>query len=207
MIPASLYVAGASGDDAVAHHPKYRKGQHKDSKEARKAQNKIAKREKFQPGKRETTLETKQRMARGEEEEDNDAGAAAARPAAKNAAAAAATAPAAGDSYASRIEMLRAKLHAKMAEKRAAAGTGDAGPAAAAPDQVSKRAARRAEKRRRKEAAAQRQKAKAHTATTPAIPTPPASKCCAPSCTPRWPRSAPPPGRGTPGPPPRRRTR
>merc|ERR1719253_2235370 len=149
MIPASLYVAGASGDDAVTHHPKYRKGQHKDSKEARKAQNKIAKREKFQPGKRETTLETKQRMAREEEEEA--AGAAAARPAAKNGGAAAASAPAAGDSYASRIEMLRAKLHAKMAEKRAAAGTGDAGPAAA-PDQVSKRAARRAEKRRRKEA-------------------------------------------------------
>ena len=57
MIPARLYIAGASGDDA--YNPKYGKGQHEESKEARRARNKIAKREKFDPSKMETTLETK----------------------------------------------------------------------------------------------------------------------------------------------------
>ena len=60
MIPAKLYIAGHSGDDA--YHPKYLKGQHKESKEARRARSKIAKREKFDPEKAETTIETKRRV-------------------------------------------------------------------------------------------------------------------------------------------------
>eukprot|EP00584_Thalassiosira_punctigera_P008522 CAMPEP_0172533780 /NCGR_PEP_ID=MMETSP1067-20121228/6365_1 /TAXON_ID=265564 ORGANISM="Thalassiosira punctigera, Strain Tpunct2005C2" /NCGR_SAMPLE_ID=MMETSP1067 /ASSEMBLY_ACC=CAM_ASM_000444 /LENGTH=464 /DNA_ID=CAMNT_0013318469 /DNA_START=197 /DNA_END=1591 /DNA_ORIENTATION=+ len=188
-IPASLYVAGASGDDA--YNPKYLKGQHKESKEARKARNKIAKKEKFDPDKIETTLEAKKRVKKEREESDGDGddddgraiemsdgdgddendAAAVWPPEGKSGAS--------GDddngngSYASRIEMLRAKLHAKMAEKRAAAGIapdaageGDAASAAnvrgaSAPALVSKRAARRAEKRRRREAAKQRNKKKA----------------------------------------------
>jgi DNA excision repair protein ERCC-4 len=81
-------------------------------------------------------------------------------------------------SYASRIEMLRAKLHAKMTEKRAlAAGmsveeydannskvvdgssaTSSTTTTTTPPALVSKRAARRAEKRKRQEAAKQRNK-------------------------------------------------
>mmetsp|Transcript_36162 Transcript_36162/g.77992 ORF Transcript_36162/g.77992 Transcript_36162/m.77992 type:complete len:459 (+) Transcript_36162:99-1475(+) len=190
MIPARLYIAGASGDDV--YNPKYRKGQHKESKEARKARNKIAKKEKFDPEKMETTLEAKKRlkkemedndsddddgsaieMSDGDGEDENDDGnAATATPQPeKNEGGVANN----NGSYASRIEMLRAKLHAKMAEKRAAAGiTSDtisgeganANNAAAidtsAPALVSKRAARRAEKRKRQEAAIQRNKKKAN---------------------------------------------
>lgn len=184
MIPANLYVAGASGDDK--YHPKYKAGQHKESKEARRARNKIAKGQKFDPEKMETTLETKRRvkkemeeesdsddagddiiMSDGDGEDENDAGDAD-QPQKKDD-----SDKSSGgtneSSYASRIEMLRAKLHAKMAEKRAAAGiTSDAptdNPAAeidtSAPALVSKRAARRAEKRKRQEAAKQRNKKRA----------------------------------------------
>eukprot|EP00581_Thalassiosira_minuscula_P028954 CAMPEP_0183757484 /NCGR_PEP_ID=MMETSP0739-20130205/5784_1 /TAXON_ID=385413 /ORGANISM="Thalassiosira miniscula, Strain CCMP1093" /LENGTH=463 /DNA_ID=CAMNT_0025994945 /DNA_START=112 /DNA_END=1503 /DNA_ORIENTATION=- len=194
MIPARLYVAGASGDDA--YHPKYRKGQHKESREARNARHKLAKREKFDPEKMETTLQAKKRMKRemeersdeddddgdsnndpdiemsdGDGEDENDTGAAS--PSEKKEGSSKSDN---NESYASRIEMLRAKLHAKMAEKRAAAGIAsadgdaDANAAAAganvdtsAPALVSKRAARRAEKKKRQEAAKQRNKKKAHT--------------------------------------------
>jgi len=180
MIPARLYVAGASGDDAF--HPKYKAGQHKESKEARRARNKIAKREKFDPEKMETTLETKKRMKKEEEEgsdddeedgrdgdivmsdgdgeDENDS---ADRPVTDTKESSSAN----GDNgeYASRIEMLRAKLRAKMAEKRAAAGIVPDSAAdnskGAIDASVSKRAARRAEKRKRQEAAKQRNKKKA----------------------------------------------
>lgn len=182
MIPAKLYVAGASGDDA--YNVKYLKGQHKESREVRKARNKVAKQEKFDPEKMETTLEAKKRLKREEEERDdsdddgdivmsdgdgedeNDVAGDKEKPPPSD--------QKDGDKnaetkiYASRIEMLRAKLHAKMAEKRKAAGkTADApddGSATidtSAPALVSKRAARRAEKRKRKEAATQRNKKKA----------------------------------------------
>ena len=185
-IPAKLYVAGASGD--AAYNPKYMHGQHKESKEARRARNKLEKDNKYNPEKRESTLDVKRRVAKEKEEmeeddEDNDVGV--------------------GDDvimsdgdgeednntptstnnqdkkkddtsiagFTSRIEMLRAKLHAKMAEKRAAAGisstdTNEAAASAAtnpdtsSPALVSKRAARRAEKRKRQEAAKQRNKKK-----------------------------------------------
>ena len=67
------------------------------------------------------------------------------------------------DNFASRIEMLRAKLHAKMSEKRAAAGISVESQAAvdtSSPALVSKRAARRAEKMKRKQAAQQRNQKK-----------------------------------------------
>mmetsp|Transcript_12835 Transcript_12835/g.23617 ORF Transcript_12835/g.23617 Transcript_12835/m.23617 type:complete len:371 (-) Transcript_12835:12-1124(-) len=187
MIPARLYVAGASGDDAF--HAKYRKGQHKESKEARQARAKIAKQSKFDPEKVETTLELKKRVKREEDENDsddedggdaeiqmsdgdgddeNDTGDATEEGKKEE------SAPSNNDSYVSRIEMLRAKLHAKMAEKRAAAGITSSDGAAdgsgnaatidtSAPALVSKRAARRVEKRKRQEAAKQRSKKKAHT--------------------------------------------
>ena len=177
MIPARLYVAGHSGDDA--YNPKYLKGQHKESKEARKARSKIAKRAKFDPEKVETTLETKRRLRQEQEDEedsDNDSdivmsdgdgqeddeaeGSANAADGNKT--------EAQNDNFASRIEMLRAKLHAKMSEKRAAAGISAESQAAdgaaavdtSAPALVSKRAARRAEKMKRKQAAQQRNQKK-----------------------------------------------
>lgn len=177
MIPARLYVAGHSGDDA--YNPKYLKGQHKESKEARKARSKIAKRAKFDPEKVETTLETKRRLRQEQEEEedsDNDSdivmsdGDGQEEDEAEGDATAANgnKTEAQNDNFASRIEMLRAKLHAKMSEKRAAAGisaeTQGADGAAAvdtsAPALVSKRAARRAEKMKRKQAAQQRNQKK-----------------------------------------------
>ena len=183
MIPARLYVAGASGDDA--YHHKYHKGQHKESKEARRARNKIAKREKFLPEKMETTLEVKRRVRKemeqqsddedgdsdggdivmsdgdGEDEKDGGAGSkGVTQPDTKGS-----SSKSNNDesvSYSSRIEMLRAKLHAKMAEKRAAAGgTTNNNVDTSSPALVSKRAARRAEKRKRQEAAKQRSKKKA----------------------------------------------
>lgn len=178
MIPARLYIAGNSGDDAF--NSKYLKGQHKESKEARKARNKIAKREKFDPERVETTLETKRRLRQEQEEEDSDndsdivmsdgdgheddeAGGSADADDQKK------TEVNSGN-FASRIEMLRAKLHAKMSEKkRAAAGISAESQAAdgnsatvntSSPALVSKRAARRAEKMKRKQAAQQRNQKK-----------------------------------------------
>jgi len=184
MIPANLYVAGASGDDK--YNPKYLKGQHKESKEARRARNKIAKDQKFDPEKMETTLETKRRMKKemedqsdsdddgdvvmsdGDGEDENDAGDDDAAQPEKKDDPTKSSSSTNESSYASRIEMLRAKLHAKMAEKRAAAGiTADAPTDAtaeidtSAPALVSKRAARRVEKRKRQEAAKQRNKKRA----------------------------------------------
>lgn len=174
MIPARLYVAGASGDDAYS--SKYHKGQHKESKEARQARSKIAKREKFDPEKVETTLETKRRLRQEQEEEeeesDNDSDIVMSDGDGQEDEEAAGSADAADDgnktevktdNFASRIEMLRAKLHAKMSEKRAAAGISVESQAAvdtSSPALVSKRAARRAEKMKRKQAAQQRNQKK-----------------------------------------------
>jgi len=193
MIPARLYIAGASGDDS--YHPKYLKGQHKESKEARRARNKVAKMEKFDPNKAETTLEVKKRvqaemdeadhssddedMATTENDDDDEeeegSGEKVDNPENKNSKPSESKPKSNTDStisYASRIEMLRAKLHAKMAEKRAAAGisaddndaSNNTQPDTSAPALVSKRAARRAEKRKRQEAAKQKNKKKAMTA-------------------------------------------
>eukprot|EP00985_Skeletonema_marinoi_P023449 scaffold15674_cov148-Skeletonema_marinoi.AAC.3 len=176
IIPARLYVAGHSGDDA--YNVKYNKGQHKESKEAKKARSKIAKREKFDPEKVETTLETKRRLRQEQEEEedsDNDSDIVMSDGDGQEDDDAEGSADAADgnktevptDNFASRIEMLRAKLHAKMSEKRAAAGISEESQAAAvdtsSPALVSKRAARRAEKMKRKQAAQQRNQKKSTT--------------------------------------------
>jgi len=191
MIPARLYVAGASGDDAF--HAKYQKGKHKESKAARQARNKIAKRDKFDPEKMETTLQVKKRMklemeenesddesedgdiemSDGDGDDENDTGDATEEGKKEE------SAPSNNDSYVSRIEMLRAKLHAKMAEKRAAAGITSSDAVVAgtnnvaatidpsAPAVVSKRAGRRAEKQKRREAAKERNKKAADLVTEP----------------------------------------
>lgn len=152
MIPAKLYVAGNSGDD---YNPKYFKGQAKESKEARRAQNKQAKRAKLDPSLAETTTQVKKRLdggrsvlpvapataAKNNQKTKNEDAVISAPP------------PAAADPVMdknSRIEALRAKLHAKLAEKR--------GQRPADPSVVSKRAARRLEKAKRKEEAKARKK-------------------------------------------------
>lgn len=105
------------GDDK--YNPKYYKGQHKESKEARRARSKAAKRAKFDPELSETTRQVQERL----------------QPAPTSP-----PPPTAGNS---RIEALREKLHARLAEK--------ASQRPSDPNVVSKRAARRAEKQRRKE--------------------------------------------------------
>lgn len=117
------------GDDK--YNPKYYKGQHKESKEARRARNKAAKRQKFDPEQSESTRQVQERLAP-------------ARPALPP--------PSSGNS--SRIEALRAKLHARLAEK--------ASQRPSDPNVVSKRAARRAEKQRRKEEAQKKKRATSH---------------------------------------------
>lgn len=154
MIPAKLYVAGNSGDDF---NPKYFKGQAKESKEARRAKNKQAKRAKLDPSLAETTTQVKKRLEAGGDSvpamSSRPVKAAPITPEQPETAKPAPSTPVVVDGK-SRIEALRAKLHAKLAEKR--------GQRPADPNTVSKRAARRAEKKKRQEEAAKRKK-KAHT--------------------------------------------
>lgn len=153
MIPAKLYVAGNSGDD---YNPKYFKGQAKESKEARRALSKQAKRAKLDPSLAETTTQVKKRLESGGESSVTPRAVkptpiTPTQPEATQEEQAVAETPTTG---LSRIEALRAKLHAKLAEKR--------GQRPEDPNAVSKRAARRVEKKKRQEEAAQRKK-KAHT--------------------------------------------
>jgi Surfeit locus protein 6/60S ribosome biogenesis protein Rrp14 len=150
MIPAKIYVAGNSGDDF---NPKYFKGQAKESKEARRAKNKQAKRAKLDPSLAETTTQVKKRLEGGDNDAEPRLAGGLVMPAhvsPEPQTTEASPAP----TGASRIEALRAKLQAKLAEKR--------GQRPADPNAVSKRAARRAEKKKRQEDAAKRKK-KAHT--------------------------------------------
>lgn len=163
MIPTKLYVAGQSGDD---YNPKYYKGQAKESKEARRAINKQAKRAKLDPTLAETTTQAKARLEGGPIGGKNTTslhkplvpqvpgpvGAAGGdkvvSPTSR------ATIPASKDQdHKSRIEALREKLHAKLAEKR--------GQRPLDPNTVSKRAARRAQKKKRQEEAIAKRKKKA----------------------------------------------
>mmetsp|Transcript_20100 Transcript_20100/g.33345 ORF Transcript_20100/g.33345 Transcript_20100/m.33345 type:complete len:402 (+) Transcript_20100:75-1280(+) len=165
MIPAKLYVAGNSGDDK--YNSKYFKGQHKESKEARRARNKAAKRIKFDPERAETTNQAKERLAKEEENKDDDddedmeelvedtpAPKSSGKKKQKEAPSTPdqPTAPPSTTdgptSSTSRIEALRSKLHAKLAEKRAGRPSD--------PNAVSKRAARRSEKQKRQEDAKKR---------------------------------------------------
>lgn len=146
MIPSKLYISGNSGDD---YNPskKYFKGVNETSKESRKAAAKAAKRRKLDPVSAETTVEMKARMeaekaASGSIVEKKKSDVSDPLPPGK-----------------SRIEALRAKLHAKIAARQGNRP---------APEAVSKRAARRAEKNRRREEAAKRQKIAKSSAQTKA---------------------------------------
>ena len=160
---------------------KYRKGQNQESKEARRARTKAAKQAKFDPNRAETTLQTKERKAREEEEEeakmmmmessddDNDDNddddfsfphdsedeqeTNLPEPTTTKIDQSSETVKEPTSSNHSRIEALRAKLHAKIAEKRAIR------PEEEQPNSsvVSKRAARRADKKRRLEAQKKKQ--------------------------------------------------
>mmetsp|Transcript_8530 Transcript_8530/g.9789 ORF Transcript_8530/g.9789 Transcript_8530/m.9789 type:complete len:402 (-) Transcript_8530:28-1233(-) len=157
MIPTKLYIAGQSGDD---YNPKYFKGHSKESKVARKAKNKQSKRAKFDPALAERTTETKQRL---ENDNNHDNKLTPQKPGMNkkgdnfrksvNATITTVTTTISPDiDNKSRIEALREKLHAKLAEKR--------GNRPSDPNTISKRAARRAEKKKRQAEAIQRNKKK-----------------------------------------------
>lgn len=150
MIPAKLYIAGNSGDD---YNPKYFKGQAKESKEARRAKHKKAKRAKFDPAQAETTTQAKLRLEGGSMmpqkptmKQHKSVVPSATRTSDKK------DSSDGTDDKKSRIEALRERLHAKLAEKR--------GNRPMDPNTVSKRAARRAEKKKRQEEAIKRNKKK-----------------------------------------------
>jgi hypothetical protein len=155
MVPAKLYIAGQSGDD---YNPKYFKGQAKESKEARRAKNKQSKRAKFDPAQAETTTQAKQRLEGGFAMPLKPSMKQQPKSAVPSAASATTTTTKASDTTSgindkkSRIEALREKLHAKLAEKR--------GNRPVDPGSVSKRAARRAEKKKRQEEAIRKNKKK-----------------------------------------------
>jgi len=161
MIPQKLYIAGHSGDD---YNPKYFKGQAKESREARRSQQKAQKRAKFDPALRETTVQMKKRLEGEKTASSNNLlpqknhseikpptkGADTGNSSKDNDAAENELAPLIPKDNKSRIEALRAKLHAKIAAR--------GGNRPTDPTVVSKRAARRAEKQRRKDEAIKRKK-------------------------------------------------
>lgn len=153
MFPAIEYIKELSdpNNDNYNPHKKYYKGQAKDSKELKRAK---LKREKnvFDPAQAETTSQIKKRMYNGipmpinpSLKESKSVQASKTKPSGakgsngKN-----------NDDKKSRIEALREKLRAKLAEQR--------GNRPADANAVSKRAARRAEKKRKKEEAIKRKK-------------------------------------------------
>jgi len=162
MIPAKLYIAGNTGDEGC--NPKYRKGQNKASKEVRRAKIKLAKQAKFDPNLAESTRQAKIRIEQEQqqqeddedvpmEEEDEDEQSQKGKNTVKlppSVAQNSVNETSGGNK--SRIEALRAKLRAKIAEKQGNRPSGD-GDASAT---ISKRAARRAEKQRRIELAKKR---------------------------------------------------
>lgn len=162
MIPAKLYVAENSGDGV--YNAKYKKGQFKESKESRRARNKQLMKNKFNPSK-ESTLQEKERLEKEEYENDSssddemehiqddheeeiDPSTSTPSSTPKGSL----PPPSAFNPNQSRIEQLRARLHAKLEEKRSSrpglSGNSDT--------MVSKRAGRRAEKQRKIELAKKR---------------------------------------------------
>lgn len=159
MIPAKLYVGNIGGNDQTAPlHSKHQKGQHKDSKASKKAKLKTDKKNKFDPTQQESTRDKKRKIEEedagdGESDDDSmgdiqfqdnheeeDESEPMNVPPSENPGKAIKNSP-----HQSRIEELRAKLRAKLEEKKnntsATNGTSDT--------IVSKRAARRTEKKRR----------------------------------------------------------
>jgi hypothetical protein len=163
MIPANLYIARQPADN---YNPKYYKGQAKESKEARRAIIKQAKRAKLDPGLAETTTQAKARLEGGPVTGNTTC--ALHRPllpqvpvppgtdrdvvAVTSKIGSSATATNHQGDNKSRIDALREKLQAKLAEKR--------GERPSDPSTVSKRAARRAEKKKRQEEAIAKKKKK-----------------------------------------------
>lgn len=156
MIPSKLYIPGNSGDD---YNPKYLKGQHKENREARRAKQKAAKRAKFDPAQSESTVETQKRLneerqaKNGMLPKDSDNNNKKSNDVADKKSEKPKKISVADNK--SRIDALRTKLQAKIAEK--------AGNRPADPNVVSKRAARRAEKHRRKDEAIRKKKKSAQT--------------------------------------------
>lgn len=161
MIPAKLYVSSQPAD---SYNPKYFKGQAKESKEARRAIIKQAKRAKLDPTLAETTTQAKARLEGGPV--GGNTATALHRPllpqvpvpvgterdTTVSSKGGTATTNHRGNNK-SRIDALREKLQAKLAEKR--------GERPSDPSTVSKRAARRAEKKKRQEEAIAKRKKKA----------------------------------------------
>lgn len=176
MIPAKLYVGNNPADEQAISGSKYQKTQSKESKAAKKSQLKVERGNKFDPSQQESTRDLKRRLEQEEaennnsddEDEDEDEDDISMNginfqddeheeeeqdetderlvkekkggSESKNSA------------HQSRIEELRAKLRAKLEERRSASTTNSASDAV-----ISKRAARRAEKRRRLELAKKKQ--------------------------------------------------
>ena len=166
------------------YNPKYRKGQHKESKQARRARNKLAKKNKFDPNVSETTREEKIRFENeqyddddddddehsdsshdeemvldndDDDDDDNDSGYVKGNEKedvhTSNVTTQSTPQEFITNPNQSRIEQLRAKLRAKLEEKRSQRpGTGSNSDT-----MVSKRAARRAEKKRKIELAKKKQ--------------------------------------------------
>ena len=172
MIPIKLYVKGENHDN---YNPKYFKGQAKESKEARRSAAKQAKRKKLDPNTAETTTQVMKRKAAGNNRplmpnafvasapplssfksnivspsKSSDTENGSSRPSKSEVPATPSSTPSNSTKGKSRIETLREKLHAKIAEKR--------GQRPSDPNTVSKRAARRAEKKKRQEEAQARKK-------------------------------------------------
>lgn len=152
------------------YNPKYMKGQHKESKEARRARNKTAKINKFDPNARESTREEKLRVENERlneddnsddemEEDDNTTDQIEDTHEEEKDDADDITTPTSNISSTllspnqSRIEQLRAKLRAKLEEKKSQRPDAGGNP----DTMVSKRAARRAEKKRKIELAKKKQ--------------------------------------------------
>lgn len=174
-IPAKLYVSGNTGDDK--YNPKYRKGQHKESKEARRARNKASYATKFDPAARKTTREEKilkeaEDFAMSDDDDDDEMDPTMPQqdtemeteeespPPSSPPSSSSETTTSIPDPGSSKIEQLRAKLRAKLEERRSQRP----GSQGQSDTMVSKRAARRAEKQKRIELA-KRKKASGSTQT------------------------------------------
>lgn len=70
MIPAKVYVSDKGKEDTF--NPKYHKAQSKESKEARRAKNKIDAKKKFDPEQRESTRQQKRRLEQEKDDDDDD---------------------------------------------------------------------------------------------------------------------------------------
>ena len=155
-IPAALYVPAANPD---SYNPKYEKTPSNDSaalKQARKVKHQQAKRDKLNPTTAESTTQLKKRLDKSASSASD--GVQNAMPTSKSSNSkkvSPSPSPSTKSSNnQSRIEALRAKLHAKLAEKNPNRNNKND------PTAVSKRAARRAEKRKRQEEAKQRKQQK-----------------------------------------------